>query len=125
LKQFFHATIGLGKLVGLHKKGVAIYEIVKEKEREQVAIDKAQLQEMLKEAEANLINIFYKKDDKVGPKEVFAGHVMKTVMVTTGKDKKGKLVQEQREDKVEVYPTLFCEAPKDLPESEDDGGEEE
>lgn len=104
LAQFFHATFALENLVGVHAKGVAMYqhgETIRE-------VEQATLEEIRDNAVANLANVLYSGKNFTS-EEIIRGFKKKTTKEEVAKDADGKAIMEEKSVKIPVYPVLFFE----------------
>lgn len=104
LAMFFHTSFALDNLVGLHEKGVAVYQNGEKLEK----VTEATLTEMRDKCFADLSNALYTGKNFTS-EEVIRGYKKKTTKEEVAKDADNKPIMEEKTVKIPVYPTLFCE----------------
>ena len=108
LAMFFHTSFALDNLVGLHKKGVAVYQYGEKLED----VTEETLTEMRDKVTADLSNALYSSKNFTS-EEVIRGYKKKTTKEEVAKDGDGKPIMEEKVVKIPVYPMLFCEPDSD------------
>lgn len=117
LMTFFHASVALNELVGVHKdhQDAAVYA---EGER-LYPVSREELERIRDEAYANAVNVLY-TSKTLAPKDFFRGYSEKTVEVEVGKDQDGKPIKQPNKTKSPAYPLPFF----DIPEEEESEADE-
>lgn len=107
---YFHAKWALENLLDTHEQGVVVY---RGEGTNLIKVTKAELEEKLASAEANLVNVLYSSTKlDLTPNDYIRGYVIKKVKTEVTKDGDGKPIMEETDVKNLVYPQVWYQTPK-------------
>jgi len=108
LQVYFHASLALEELLGVHKEGIIMYK----EGNNIIEVSEEEMQEKKDSAYANLLNALYTNEKlNLTPADFIRGYVPKQVKVEVAKNAEGKPIFEEQTVKNLVFPSPFFAVP--------------